>query len=76
MDRIEWALRAPPSSRFGYVSAAYHDPLTNKKELILFAGYDGTTWLNDMNVYTVRTHCASSVARYYLEFKVLSFEFR
>jgi len=45
----------PPSSRFGYVSAAYHDPVSGRKELVLFAGYDGTTWLNDMNVYSFVT---------------------
>jgi N-acetylneuraminic acid mutarotase len=45
----------PPSSRFGYVSAAFHDPISGRKELVLFAGYDGSTWLNDMNVYSFVT---------------------
>lgn len=45
----------PPSSRFGYVSAAYHDPATGRKEIILFAGYDGSTWLNDMCVFSFNT---------------------
>lgn len=36
---------APPSTRFGYVSAVWND------FFILFGGYDGSNWLNDMHEF-------------------------
>lgn len=38
-------LGAPPSTRFGYVSAVWSD------FFILFGGYDGSNWLNDMHEF-------------------------
>jgi N-acetylneuraminic acid mutarotase len=53
----KWRLVEPrgqaPTSRFGYMSASYQDK--TRSELILFAGYDGTTWNNTMCVYSFTT---------------------
>lgn len=51
-----WRQIAPrgdaPASRFGYVSMTY------KNVFLLFGGYDGSTWLNDMHEYNFGT-CAA-----------------
>ncbi|CEL93851.1 unnamed protein product [Vitrella brassicaformis CCMP3155] len=41
----------PPSTRFGYVSAVSEDGL-----FVVFGGYDGCTWLNDMYEFNFATH--------------------
>ena len=38
-----------PASRFGYVSMTYNNVF------LLFGGYDGSTWLNDMHEYNFGT---------------------
>lgn len=47
---LEWTLILgregnPPSTRFGYVSAVWKD------SFIVFGGYDGSTWLNDLHEF-------------------------
>ena len=45
----------PPSPRFGYVSAVHKD------RFVLFAGYDGSTWLQDLHEYNFSA-CAGAWA--------------
>mmetsp|Transcript_1865 Transcript_1865/g.2990 ORF Transcript_1865/g.2990 Transcript_1865/m.2990 type:complete len:374 (+) Transcript_1865:402-1523(+) len=39
----------PPSTRFGYVSAVWRD------SFVVFGGYDGSTWLNDLHEFNFLT---------------------
>mmetsp|Transcript_26352 Transcript_26352/g.85315 ORF Transcript_26352/g.85315 Transcript_26352/m.85315 type:complete len:249 (-) Transcript_26352:1284-2030(-) len=39
----------PPASRFGYVSVVHNN------FFVVFGGYDGSTWLNDMHQYDFET---------------------
>ena len=47
---------SPPASRFGYVSAVHAN------RFVLFGGYDGSAWLNDMHEYNFDTEMWSPVA--------------
>lgn len=46
-ERVPGGEVGPPCMRFGYVSSQYDG------SVYIFAGYDGSTWLQDMHKFSV-----------------------